>query len=64
MKSKSENQSESESQDIVKSSNGETKNSKGKLKVLSLNVCGLVSKSKISGSSPLSKIRISRFLAF
>ena len=47
MKSKSENQSESENQNIVKSSNGETKNSKGQLKVLSLNVCGLVSKSKI-----------------
>jgi hypothetical protein len=47
MKSKSENQSESESQNIVKSSNGETKNSKGQLKVLSLNVCGLFSKSKI-----------------
>jgi hypothetical protein len=47
MKSKSENQSESENQNIVKSSNGETKNSKGQLKVVSLNVCGLFSKSKI-----------------
>ena len=47
MKSKSENQSESENQNIVNSSNGETKNLKGQLKVLSLNVCGLVSKSKI-----------------
>ena len=47
IKSNSENQSESESENIVNSSNGEIKNSKGQLKVLSLNVCGLVSKSKI-----------------
>jgi hypothetical protein len=32
---------------MVNSSNGEIKNSKGQLKVRSLNVCGLVSKSKI-----------------
>ena len=38
IKSNSENQSESESENIVNSSNGEIKNSKGQLKVRSLNV--------------------------